>query len=69
MSFLKTMELPSYQVESSRHSHDYAQLILPKATLMVLYLLALMLVWEHYSAQPSVKRFFAAILKVRQTSS
>lgn len=29
MSFLKAMELRSYQVESSRHSHDYAQLILP----------------------------------------
>jgi lysozyme len=31
-------------------------------------LLALMLVWEHYSAQPSVRRFFAGIWKARQKS-
>lgn len=29
MSFLNSMELRSYQLESSQHRHDYAQLVLP----------------------------------------
>ena len=48
---------------------DIAQFLLAKGSLMLLCLLLSTLVWEHYSAQPSVKRCFAGIWKALRRSS
>ena len=43
--------------------------VLPKVKMMLLSALLLIWVWGEYSDQPSVKRFFGARLKRRQTNS
>jgi len=43
--------------------------LLPKANLMLSLALASMLVWEHFNAVPSVKKFLGTIWKVLRKSS